>query len=199
MDAKPDAKHPGKPKNKSRGKRERFPLDFSWLSWAGSLLMRSSHRGSRKQLVSTAYASSAEWVQGAVSRRRLWRMQAGEGPMRHRAQAPALAPAPARQCRIVEDAPWRGAVSRRRLWRVQAGEGPMRHRAQGPALASAPARQCRIVGGRGGLERASFKSWLMKSRFVRFFLGNRKPALSEGRAGFCSRLMLIVRRRPWVF
>ena len=28
---------------------------------------------------------------GAVSRRRLWRMQAGEGPMRHRARQPALA------------------------------------------------------------------------------------------------------------
>ena len=46
--------------------------------------------------------TSPEWVQGAVSRRRLWRMQAGEGPMRHRAQAPALAPVPARQCRIVD-------------------------------------------------------------------------------------------------
>ena len=27
---------PGKPKNKSRGTRLRFSLDFSWLSWAGS-------------------------------------------------------------------------------------------------------------------------------------------------------------------
>ena len=35
-------------------------------------------------------AGSPEWVQGAVSRRRLWRMQAGEGPMRHRAQGPPL-------------------------------------------------------------------------------------------------------------
>ena len=49
---------------------------------------------------------SPERVQGAVSRRRLWRMQAGEGPMRHRAQVPALAPVPARQCRIVEEVPW---------------------------------------------------------------------------------------------
>ena len=70
-----------------------------------SLFPQFKHRrqnGSREELPGA----------GAVSRRRLWRMQAGEGPMRHRAQAPALAPVPARQCRIVEDAPWRGTNRR---------------------------------------------------------------------------------------
>ena len=89
------------------GRREPFPgRPASWLSYARKLAWRVFKL--QAQIVcSSLLQTSPEWVQGAVSRRRLWRMQAGEGPMRHRAQAPALAPVPARQCRIVEEGPHR--------------------------------------------------------------------------------------------